>query len=183
MSYGDIKVKHIVATDRNGCIGKEGDMPWHVPADLRRFRELTLGGVVIMGRKTFDSIGGRSLKDRMNIVVGTSMPFDDYYQENANLIYCDNINDALVAAKYYAKDRHKDHIWVIGGAQIYEQTMKYVDEIEHTLVNTEIVGGDAFYPDREQSIRPVWVSGMISSSDSFDYQFSTYLRFKRNVEI
>ena len=69
MSYNGIKVAHIVATDINGCIGKAGKMPWHLPADLKRFKELTKGGVVIMGRKTFDSLGLMPLPNRMNVII------------------------------------------------------------------------------------------------------------------
>ena len=69
MSYNGIKVAHIVATDLKGCIGKEGKMPWHIPADLKRFKELTKGGVVIMGRKTFESLGCKPLPDRLNIIL------------------------------------------------------------------------------------------------------------------
>lgn len=150
MSYNGITIKHIVASDINGCIGKAGQMPWHVPADLKRFRELTKGGVVIMGRKTFDSLNNKSLPNRMNIVVGSTMKFDDYYAHNAELLYCESVNEALVTAKFYAKSKDKV-IWIIGGAEIYKQTMPYVDAIEHTVINTEVMGGDTFYPDvREQ---------------------------------
>lgn len=177
MSYNGITVKHIVATDINGCIGKAGKMPWHVPADLRRFRELTKGGVVIMGRKTFESLGCKSLPERMNIVIGSTMKLDDYYRDNKDLLYCESINEAMVTARFYAKQKSKETIWIIGGQSIYEQTMPYVDVIEHTLVKTEIVDGDTFYPKRDNEIRPVWCSGNINSSDSFDYSHSTYMRF------
>lgn len=147
MSYNGVKIKHIVATDLNGCIGKDGKMPWHVPADLKRFKELTKGGVVIMGRKTFDSLDCKSLPNRMNIVIGSTMKFSEYYQCNKDLLYCESINDALMTANYYARQKQLDTIWIIGGAEIYKQTMPYVDEVEHTVVDIKVDGGDAFYPD------------------------------------
>lgn len=147
MSYNGVKVCHVVATDLNGCIGKDGKMPWHIPADLKRFRELTEGGVVIMGRKTFDSLDCKSLPNRMNIVIGSTMKFDDYYGNNKELLYCEGIDDALMIAKHYVEQKQLDAIWIIGGAEIYEQTMKYVDEVEHTVVDIKVDGGDAFYPD------------------------------------
>ena len=147
MSYSGMTIKHIVATDINGCIGKAGQMPWHVPADLKRFKELTKGGVVIMGRKTFESLNNKSLPNRMNIVIGSTMSFDDYYRDNKELLYSESINEALTTAKYYAKQKQLDTIWIIGGGEIYYQTMPYVDVIEHTVINTEVMDGDTFYPD------------------------------------
>ena len=119
MSYNGITIKHIVATDINGCIGKAGQMPWHVPADLKRFKELTKGGVVIMGRKTFESLNSKSLPNRMNIVIGSTMSFDDYYRDNKELLYSESINEALTTAKYYAKQKQLDTIWMSGGGEIY----------------------------------------------------------------
>ena len=176
MSYNEIKVAHIVATDINGCIGKAGQMPWHVPADLKRFKELTKGGVVIMGRKTFESLGCKPLPDRQNIIVTQNEGFI-FDNHKDGLWFCRNLIAAMDLSTGYAKTVGLDTIWIIGGGEIYYQTMPYVDVIEHTLVKTEIVDGDAFYPERTADMRPVWCSGNISSSDSFDYSYSTYVRF------
>ena len=175
MSYNGITVKHIVATDINCCIGKAGQMPWHVPADLKRFKELTKGGVVIMGRKTFESLGCKPLPDRMNVVLSSDENLLN--EPYPNCYVFPTLGQCLTAAKYYAYGARLDTVWVIGGGEIYKQTMPYVDVIEHTLIRTEIVDGDTFYPERDDSMRPVWFSGNISSSDSFDYSYSTYVRF------
>lgn len=177
MSYNGIKVAHIVATDINGCIGKAGQMPWHVPADLKRFKELTKGGVVIMGRKTFESLGCKPLPDRMNIVISREHANVKSKAVTGDLWTSTNLEDALAIAARRSKSRNNDTIWIIGGGEIYYQTMPYVDAIEHTLIKTEIVDGNAFYPERNDDMRPIWCSGNISSSDSFDYSYSTYVRF------
>ena len=151
MSHNGIKVAHIVATDINGCIGKSGQMPWHAPADLKRFKELTKGGVVIMGRKTFESLGCNPLPYRMNIVVSREHANVKSKTVTGDLWTSINLKDALAIAARRSKSRNNDTIWIIGGGEIYYQTMPYVDVIEHTVINTEVMGGDTFYPDvREQ---------------------------------
>lgn len=150
MSYNGITVKHIVATDINGCVGKAGQMPWHVPADLKRFKELTKGGVVIMGRKTFESLGCKPLPDRLNVILtqDSEKSVDWFY---AGIVCANSVIQALDIAVMNVSRRDFDTIWIIGGGEIYYQTMPYVDVIEHTVVNTEVMGGDTFYPDvREQ---------------------------------
>lgn len=150
MSYNGIIIKHIVATDINGCIGKAGQMPWHVPADLKRFKELTAGGVVIMGRKTFESLGCKPLPDRLNLILSRDLSAKNTNQEGSVYFYS-HIDDALISAEYHLPKDGNKTIWIIGGGEIYYQTMPYVDVIEHTVINTEVMDGDAFYPDvREQ---------------------------------
>ena len=141
MSYNGITIKHIVATDINGCIGKAGQMPWHVPADLKRFRELTKGGVVIMGRKTFGSLDYKPLPDRLNLVVSRQRI------HSYPVMVFNNTEDALSYGSSKAKELGLNTIWIIGGGEIYYQTMPYVDVIEHTVINTEVMDGDTFYPD------------------------------------
>ena len=178
MSYNGIKVDHIVATDLKGCIGKDGKMPWHIPADLKRFKELTTGGVIIMGRKTFDSLDCKSLPNRMNIVIGSTMSFDDYYRDNKELLYSESINDALMTAKYYAKQKQLDTVWIIGGAEIYAQTMQYADEVLATTVQTRIHGGDAFYDVPPPPFRIVELSDTMTDEKSgLNYRYSKHVRF------
>ena len=150
MSYNGVKVAHIVATDINGCIGKSGQMPWHVPSDLKRFKELTKGGVVIMGRKTFESLGCKPLPDRLNVILtqDSEKSVDWFY---AGIVCANSVIQALDIAVMNVSRRDFDTIWIIGGGEIYHQTMPYVDVIEHTVINTEVMDGDTFYPDvREQ---------------------------------
>ena len=126
----------IVAIARNGAIGYKGDLIYHLPADLRRFRELTTGHTVLMGRKTFESLPKGALPNRRNIVLtrqqGVSFPGTEVYL---------SLSDALA---HCAPD---EKIYVIGGAQIYSQALEIADELEITLVHDTPVLADTFFPD------------------------------------
>lgn len=174
MSYNGVKVAHIVATDINGCIGKAGQMPWHIPADLKRFRELTEGDVVVMGRKTFDSLGCKSLPNRFNIVLGSKLSFDDQYLNDMNLIFSHSLLNSMTCAATYAKAHGLANIWIIGGAEIYAQTMQYVDVIERTFIATEVNGGDAFY--KPSSDFELMFAGDNLIDAKYDYWFTTWER-------
>lgn len=125
----------IVAIARNGAIGYKGDLIYHLPADLRRFRELTTGNTVLMGRKTFESLPKGALPNRRNIVLtrqqGVSFPGTEVYM---------SLSDALA---HCAPD---EKIYVIGGAQIYSQALEIADELEITLVHDTPVLADTFFP-------------------------------------
>ena len=149
MSYNGINVAHIVATDINGCIGKAGQMPWHVPADLKRFKELTKGGVVIMGRKTFESLGCKALPDRKNIVISSTREHQAKCKDT-NIMFVTSVEDAFQVAGLVSEFCTNNTIWIIGGGEIYCQTMPYADVIEHTVINTEVMDGDTFYPDARE---------------------------------
>tara|TARA_R110001592_G_scaffold144484_4_gene367638 strand:- start:6261 stop:6779 length:519 start_codon:yes stop_codon:yes gene_type:complete len=138
-----IKTSLIVAMAENNCIGKDNQMPWHISEDLKRFKSLTMGHPVIMGRKTFDSILGylnKPLPERTNIIVSRS----GYQTQHDALIY-DNLGDAITRAKQIAHDQNKDEIFIIGGAQIYTQSLGLADQIHLTKVH-QSVDGDAFFP-------------------------------------
>lgn len=139
-----IEVVHIVATDLNGCIGNNGKLPWHLPADLKRFKELTSDGVVVMGRKTFESLNCKPLPNRVNMVVTNDTSFIVDHERSKAIFYT-SISAAIEAAKYAAKLRGLKEVWIIGGQSIYEQTMPYVDRIELTKISDKFKG-DTYYP-------------------------------------
>ena len=177
MSYNGIKVAHIVATDLKGCIGKEGKMPWHIPADLKRFKELTKGGVVIMGRKTFESLGCKPLPDRLNIILtqDSEKSVDWFY---AGIVCANSVIQALDIAVMNVSRGDFDTIWVIGGAEIYKQTMQYADEVLATTVQTRIHGGDAFYDVPPPPFRLVELSNTMTDEKSgLNYRYSKHVRF------
>lgn len=125
----------VVAIAHGGVIGNENDLPWYLPADLRRFKQLTTGHAVIMGRKTADSIVarlGHALPDRKNIVVTRQ---DAYDQQG--FVTAHSIEEALRLAG-------TGDTFVIGGAQIYDLTLPFLDTIYATLVDAEI-DGDAYF--------------------------------------
>lgn len=167
-----IEVVHIVACDLNGCIGNNGEIPWHLPADLRRFKELTSGGVVVMGRKTFESLNCIPLPNRVNIVI-TKDPKFQIKHKGKGVIFYNEISFAVQKAKYEASVLGLKEVWIIGGQTIYEQTMPYVDRIETTLVFHNFKG-DTFYP-RNPSLKVVNNSeSFIDTINGLRYKFITY---------
>lgn len=127
-------ISHIVACSENRVIGVDGELPWHIPEDLKRFKRITSNCIVIMGRKTHESIG-KPLPNRVNIVV-TRQP--DYYSEGC--LTASSIEDALKATEL-----NDEEVFIIGGGEIYKQSMDLVDTIYMTQVHTDILG-NAFYP-------------------------------------
>lgn len=129
------RISLVAAMARNRAIGIDNRLPWRLPADLRHFRTLTTGGVVIMGRKTFESLG-RPLPERRSIVISRDPAF---HAPNP----CTTVTSweaALAAAGPVAE------VFVIGGASLYTQTLPLADRIYLTRVDTEIAG-DAFFPE------------------------------------
>jgi dihydrofolate reductase len=124
----------IVAMARNGVIGCDNTLPWHLPEDLRRFKAITLGKPILMGRKTFESIG-RPLPKRLNLVL-TRNP--EWRAEGA--IVVDSVDEAL------RKVRDTGELIAIGGAEIYRLCMPFAHRIYLTQVHAE-VPGDTVFPD------------------------------------
>lgn len=131
-----MKIAHVVAVARNGVIGVAGGLPWRLPADLKHFKAVTMGHPMVMGRKTFDSIG-RPLPDRPNIVITRNTTFrPDGVQVVAT------IDDALAAAETVAT---AGWIMIIGGGEIYRQTVDRTDRLYLTEIEADIAG-DTYYP-------------------------------------
>jgi len=128
----------IAAMAKNRVIGCDNKLPWHISDDLKNFKKLTSGNVVIMGRKTFESIG-KPLPNRVNIVVSSSMP------EKEGIIVCKSVNDAIQKAKTYDKE-----IFIIGGATVYEQTIPWADRMYLSYVKGNYEG-DALFPKFDES--------------------------------
>ena len=176
--YNDVKIGHIVATDRNHAIGAGNTLPWHIPDDLIHFKNITSEGILIMGRKTFLSIG-RALPNRTTYVV-TSDATKYNADGIANLgqvILVDSIERALDAATKKAKNKNIEQVWVVGGQTIYTATMSYVDIIEMTHVNTIVDNADTYYPQVPESFNLEKASQMYTDKVSYiDYLFATYIK-------
>lgn len=121
----------VAAMGRNRVIGKDGAMPWHLPAELKHFRRVTRGQVVVMGRKTYESIGG-PLKGRTNIVLTHDPGFEAPGCEVAHSV------EALVA--------DERPLYVIGGAQLYRQFLPHADVLHLTRIDADF-DGDTFFPE------------------------------------
>lgn len=130
-----MKIYQIVAYDENGVIGKEGQIPWYNKEDLKRFRELTLGKPIIMGRKTADSIG-KALPQRHNLVLSR----DPSYTPPTGMVLCATLDEALAHCKGYYE------VYVIGGAALYAETLPLTDMVRVTVIHEEVEGGDTKYP-------------------------------------
>ncbi|WP_281300416.1 MULTISPECIES: dihydrofolate reductase [unclassified Iodidimonas] len=129
----------IVAAAENGVIGDQGRMPWHLPADLRHFRKLTMGKPVIMGRKTYESIG-KPLAGRKNIVITRQIMADVH----PDIMLAHSPDAALELAQASLVDPC-DEVMIIGGAEIYRAFLDQADRIYLTRVHG-VYGGDAVFP-------------------------------------
>ena len=128
----------VAAMAKNRVIGKNNDLPWHLPADMKHFREITAGKVVVMGRKTFEAIG-KPLPNRVNIVISGNPLYDALATGCITTLSPDG---ALINC--YALGHNE--MMVIGGAQIYQEFLRVADIIYLTYIDAEIEG-DAFFPE------------------------------------
>jgi dihydrofolate reductase len=151
----------VAAVARNGCIGKDGRLPWHIPEDLQRYRKVTMGKVVVMGRKTWESIPEkfRPLAGRTNVVV-TRQP--DY------LLPAGVERFASLAAALAA--HAGEEIVINGGGAIYAEAIPFADVLDLTHVDRD-VDGDTFFPAIDPAVwRPMW------REDHGGFSFVTYER-------
>lgn len=130
----------IAACAHDRVIGRDNDMPWHLPADLKHFKAMTLGKPIIMGRKTWDSLG-RPLPGRLNLVVSRQSGI----QLEGAEVYS-RLDDALVRADEWAREQGVDELMLIGGGQLYAQALPQADRLYLTRIDLE-VEGDAFFPE------------------------------------
>ena len=152
--------------DRERVIGVANRMPWRLPADLKRFRVLTWGHRVVMGRKTFESIG-RPLPGRTNVVV-TRDP--GYRAEGCEVVH--SLDEALAAGRGEAE------VFVIGGGEVYARTIGLADRLYVTAVDTEVAGGDAYFPeiDPRQWRLEEEASFLPDEKNPYGYSYRTYVR-------
>ena len=159
----------IVATAENRAIGANNDLLWKLPNDMKRFRELTTGHTVIMGRKTFESLPKGALPNRTNVVISRnkSIAFE-------NCILFNDLEDAI--------NEYKDEkeIFIIGGANIYNQAIHFADKLYITLVHHSFENADTFFPEINEN---KWI--MIEKEDFqkdekhvYPYTFQTYIKKK-----
>jgi len=160
-----MELKLIYARSRNGVIGREGQLPWHLPADLAHFKQTTLGQAVVMGRKTWDSLPERfrPLPGRTNIVITRQKDW-----QAAGALVAHSLDQAM------ALSPESEPLWVIGGAEVYAQALS----LASTLVVTEIdmdVQGDAHAP----HLGAEWIEmsrQLHSNEGGLGYSFVTYTK-------
>jgi len=168
----DIPVALIAAVARNGAIGRDNGLPWRISGDLQFFRRTTLGKPVLMGRRTFESIG-RPLPGRDNIVI-TRNP--DWRADGVTCV--PSLDDALAAAADSALADGADEVMVIGGGQVYRQALPLAARLYLTEVDAE-VEGDAFFPALGQEWRETSRECYpASDKDEYNYCIVQYDRLK-----
>jgi len=151
----------IVAMDEQRGIGKDGRLPWRLSSDLKRFRELTMGHHMIVGRKTFESIG-KPLPGRQTIVVTRNASF-----KADGCIVAGSVQAALAAAQ----ERGEPEVFVIGGAEIYAQVLDVADRIYLTQVHAE-VDADTFFPELKHDRWTETQSTRQAADERNQYSFS-----------
>ena len=169
MSRPELVIIAAVA-EKNRVIGKAGRLPWHISEDLRRFKQLTIGHAVLMGRKTFESILerlGKPLPERRNLVLTASKVYPHFPEVE---IY-PAIEDALKAAA------DESQLFIIGGESLYRETLPLADRLELTMVLGEYEG-DAFFPDYRRLLDQHFE--LIKKEEREAYAFETYVRTSHN---
>ena len=129
----------IVAATRNRVIGRDNAMPWHLPEDLRYFKERTFGKPIIMGRKTWDSLG-RPLPGRLNIVVSRQ---EDLQLEGAEVFT--DLDSAIERGRQWAREQGASEVMLIGGGQLYHQALSLAHRVYLTQIEIELEG-DTWFP-------------------------------------
>lgn len=165
-----MKLAIIVATAKNGVIGRNNQLPWHLPQDLKYFKAVTFGKPIIMGRKTYESIG-RPLPGRLNIVVTR----DKTWQAAEGVIVSPSIEAALEAAKKAALESSAggDEAMVIGGAEIYRATLGLADKLYVTLIKRDYEG-DSWFPELQDG---EWTLESVTDGDAaaeIPHEFRVY---------
>ena len=133
-----MKLSVIVAVAENGIIGHDGDLPWHLSADLRRFKRLTTGHPILMGRKTWESIG-RPLPGRTSVVISRQPDYETGYPE---VLLAANLDEALARARNV--EENTGEAFLIGGARIYEMALPRADRLLLTRVHANPEGDVSF---------------------------------------
>lgn len=188
MSYAHTQVAQIAAISNERCIGKDNDIPWHISEDLKRFKALTtagtdayvdtgIKGIVIMGRKTFESMNAKPLPKRVNFIITRQLDYAQAHglndRDDVHVVH--NLDDALTQAANLAHGMKFDTIWVIGGERVFSRAMMFTDRIELTLVDTSIENGDAFYPEIPSDFEKTEESEpLIDETSGLSYRYVTY---------
>lgn len=168
-----MKLSLLVAIAENGIIGRQGELPWHIAADLRRFKRLTMDHAIVMGRKTWESIG-RPLPGRTSIVVTSRT---DYDPGDRKVLVASNLDEALKQARQ--ADCDQNQIFIIGGAAIYAESLPRADRLYLTRVHANVEGDVSFPPiDWSQWELHEQSRHTADPLNDYDYSFEMYERVK-----
>jgi len=160
----------IVAMSENNAIGKNGKIPWHLPNDLKHFKKVTLGHHIIMGRKTYDSIG-KPLPGRTNVVITR--------QKELKIEGCEVVN-SLGAALAIARLDNQDEVFIIGGASLYKSILADAEKLYLTRVHTRVIEPDTYFPEIDEKM---WIESQSSPylpDEEHDHAYTIQL-FERRM--
>lgn len=157
----------LLAMDRNHVIGSHNDLPWHLPEDLRYFKEKTMGNTIIMGRKTFTSIG-KALPKRRNVVITRK---NIEFPEEVEVIH------DLETVKKWNDDHPDEEFFIIGGGEIFKQALSFADHLYITWIDEEF-DGDVYFPkfSLEEWSLASKVKGVKDEKNPYDYYYLVYNR-------
>jgi dihydrofolate reductase len=166
-----MRLSLIVAVAENGVIGRDNDLPWKLSGDLKRFKSVTMGKPIVMGRKTYESIG-RPLPGRANIVMTRD---SNFFAEGIDVVH--DLASAVAAGENAARESGADEFMVIGGANIYAATLPEADRLYVTEVHS-VIEGDVRFPEIDST---VWTEIFreyckASPEETCDYSFVIYDR-------
>ena len=168
-----MKISIVVAIAENNAIGRNNGLLCHLPADMKMFRELTTGHTVVMGRKTFESLPNGALPNRKNIVISRTLQ----PKEEGNLIICSSLEKAFELCQ------NDDEVFVIGGAQVYNETMSKADFLYITWIKNRFDDADTFFPEidfgkwKETSRKDF----LADEKNVYDYSFMKYQNNANNA--
>ncbi|WLF84238.1 dihydrofolate reductase [Moraxella sp. ZY210820] len=172
----NIELVHVVAFDKNHCIGKDNQLAWHIPEDLKHFKDITSGGVIVMGRKTFESMG-RALPNRINWVITRDK---NWSADGVKIAY--SLERALELASEDIENINKKQLFIIGGGDIFKQTLPIMDRLEITRVDLD-VQGDAFYPSIPIEFTLIHREHGTSAKNGVNYIFETYRQLHQQDKV
>lgn len=155
----------IVAVAENNVIGRDNQLIWHIPDDLKRFKRITLGHPMIMGRKTFASFGNKPLPKRHHIVISR-----EDHDNTEQVTWVKSINEAIELATSM-----DDEIYIIGGGNIYKQTIDLADKLEITRIHKSF-DGDTFFPEIPEEFTCIQDEKHWKEDVDFAFSYRTYVR-------
>ena len=164
-------ISHLVAVSNNNVIGKDNDLPWKLKRDLQHFKNYTTGKTIVMGRKTYESIG-RPLPDRLNVVVSRTI------NEIDNLITVTSLKKAINEARIYCESHGQNEIVLIGGAGIFKEGLEILNKLVITWVDADDLQGDVYFPRFNMNEWKETDSKDFSCSadNQFDFTIKEYLK-------
>ncbi|MTH52074.1 dihydrofolate reductase [Bacillus mangrovi] len=159
-------ISFVFAMDDKRAIGKNNDLPWKLPADLAHFKRTTLGGTVVMGRKTFESMGSKPLPGRRNVVVTSN---HDFKAEGCEILH--------TVKEISLLEEEGEELFIIGGAKIFEEMLPHCTKMYVTLIH-HTFGGDTFFPEINEN---EWETvsrepGIKDEKNPYNYEFAVWQR-------